>query len=231
MAALTESEIINDVYALYETDTGNWATSDEEYLAARKFCNIAIRRWEFYDNTKWRELFVTLDDAADGTKTLTAGTYAYACPTNMRSPGGWVRTVAATGGDVTFWKVIGSEMSGEHDDADTHVCWFTGSEKAGFELNFNSEITLTTSDEIDYEYYKTATLFTATTDSTEVADPYFIVYFVLARFLKNDGEDNIEELQESDDRLETMRVVNMSGYFGVPDNIEETVATSVGFGI
>lgn len=231
MGALTEQEIINDVYALYETDTGNWATSDEEYLAARKYANIAVRRHEHYDSTKWRELFVTLDDAADGTKTLTADTYDYACPTNFRSPASWVRTVDPANGAVTYWRVIGSEESAKYASSQAKVCWFTGSEKAGFKVNFNANVTLVTDDEIDYEYYKTATLFSATGGTTEMADPYFIVYFILARFLKNDGEDNIEELQEADDRLETMRVNNMAGVSGVPDNIEEPISKSVGFGV
>jgi len=231
MAALTEQEIINIVYSLYETDTTNWATTEEEYLAARQWCNVAIRRWEFYDNTRWRELFVTLTDSTDenADKTLTAGTYAYDCPSDMRFPASWVRTLSS-GGAVTFWKVIGPEKSANYANSDAHVCWFTGSEKAGFTLNFNSNVTLTTGHTINYEYYKAASTFSATTSTTEVPDPYFIVYFVLARFLKNDGEDNIEELQEADDRLETMRVANMSGYFGVPDEVEETIATSAGFG-
>ncbi len=226
MAALSENDIIDIVYSLYETDTTNWSVTDEEYLAARKWANVAIRRWEFYDNTKWRELFVTLTDAADGTKTLTASTYAYACPTNMRSPASWVRTLE--GSNVTFWKVIGSEQSASYANSNDKVCWFTGSLKAGFKVNFNSNVTLTTGHTIEYEYYKTATLFAAITDTTEVPDPYFIVYFILARFLKNDGEDNTEELQESDDRLETMRVANMSGVFGVPDDIDNTI--NIGFG-
>jgi len=233
MSALTEQELINLVYALYETDTGNWATSDQEYLAARKYCTIAIKKWANYDNTRWRELFVTLTDSTDedADKTLTAGTSAYTCPDDMRFPASWVRIVAATGGNVTFWKVIGPEKSANYADSEAKVCWFTGSEKAGYTLNFNPNVTLTTNDVINYEYYKTATIFAATTDTTEVPDPYFIVYFVLARFLKNDGEDNIEELQEADDRLETMRASNMSGVFGVPDNIEETLSTNTGFGM
>ena len=44
--ALTENDIIDIIYALYETDTDGWGTGDDEYLAARKYCNVAISRWE-----------------------------------------------------------------------------------------------------------------------------------------------------------------------------------------
>jgi len=227
MAALTEQEIINIIYSLYETDTTNWAVTDEEYLAARKWCNIAISRWEYYDNTAWSELWTTLAAAADGTKTLTAATYTYACPTNMVKPSTYVRT----GAGKQYWKVIKPKQVGDYALSDDYVCWFTGSIKAGFTLNFNSRLTLTTGHAIEYEYYKAASAFTAITSTTEMSDPYFIVYFVLARFLKNDGEDNVEELQEADDRLETMRVANMSGFGTQADNIEETIETNSGFGV
>ena len=224
MAVLTEAEIISTVYSLYETDTDSWAATDEEYLAARSYCNIAIRKWEFYDNTCWNELYSTLTAASDGTKTTTAGTYAYACPTDFRRPSSWVRVAG------TYWVVVSPPKSADYAEENARVCWFTGSEKGGFYLNFNSNVTLTTADTIEYEYYKSASLFTTTTSTTEISDPYYIVYFVLARFLKNDGEDNLEELQEADDRLETMRVANMSGVFNVPDQIEETLDITGGFG-
>lgn len=231
MSVLTEESIINIVYSLYETDTTNWEATEEEYLAARQYANVAIRRWEFYDNTKWRELFSTLTASTEESlvKTLTAGTYTYTAPVDMRSPSSWVRTLDGSD-NPTFWTVIGNEKSAQYANSSDKVCWFTGNFKDNFVLNFNSNVTLTTSHTINYEYYKTASVFSATTSTTELPDPYFIVYFILARFLKNDGEDNMEELQEADDRLETMRVSNMSGVFGVPDDLEETISTNRGFG-
>jgi len=231
MAALTEQEIINIVYSLYETDTTNWESTEEEYLAARQFANVAIRRWEFYDNTKWRELYSNLTDSTSSgvVKTLTAGTYEYTAPDEFRSPSSWVRTLDGSN-NPTFWKVIGAEKSADYANSTAKVCWFSGNDADGFVLNFNPKVTLTTDHTINYEFYKAASLFSTTTSTTEVPDPYFIVYFILARFLKNDGEGNIEELQEADDRLETMRVANMSGVFGVPDDLEETLVTNRGFG-
>ena len=216
-AQLDEQTILRIVYSLTEGDADGWETTSDEYLAARIYANAAIVKWEFYDNTVWRELWTTLTDASDGTKTLTAGTYAYDCPTDMRRPGSFIRT-----GGTTFWDLIKVENLAKYADTNGKFCWFTGSVKAGFKLNFNPNEVLATGNLIEYEYYKQATTFTAITSTSEVPDPYFIVYYVLARIVKNDGEDNTEELQEADDRLETMRVANMSGYFDVENTIEET---------
>lgn len=223
--AMTEQQIIDTVFALYETDTTGWDTTSEEYLAARTYCNVAIGKWEHYDNTEWRDLWGTLTAAATGTKTLTAGTTAYLCPTNFVRASSWVRTVASSGA-ITWWQVIPVEMVAKMAASDDHFCYFTGNVKDGFYVNFNSRITLTTGDTINYEYYKSATQFSVTSSTTEIPDPYYIVYFVLARFLHNDGEDNTEELQEADDRLETMRVKNMSLLYDIPDTIQETLGTS-----
>jgi len=226
MAALSEQTIIDIVYSLYETDTTGWDTDSSEYLAARNYANAAISRWENYNNTTWRELWSTLTAAADGTKTLTASTYAYNCPTNFKRPSSWVRT-----GDDLFWTVVSPEHLARLVDSQDYFCYFTGSVKAGFKVNFNPNLTLTTDDAIEYEYYKTATQFAAITDTTEMADPYFIVYFVLARFLKNDGEDFSDEANQAEEILDNMYVANMTGLFDVPDSIDKTLNADGGFGL
>lgn len=226
--ALTENNLIDTIYALYETDTTGWNATDEEYLAARKYINIAISKWENYDNTEWRDLWSTLTDAADGTKTTTASTYSYSCPTNFKRPSSWVRTLDTNSG-VTWWAVVPPNKLASKANSVDKYCYFTGNVADGYSLNFNAKKALTTGHTINYEYYKVATVFDETTDTSEIPDPYYLVYFSLARFLHNDGEDNIEELQEADDRLESMRVVNMSGFFDIPDNVEETINTKSGF--
>jgi hypothetical protein len=109
-------------------------------------------------------------------------------------------------------------------------CYFSGNVKDGFKLNFNKNLSMGTGDTISYEYYKSATSFTSPTSTTEMSDPYFIVYFVLSRFIKNDGDDNLEELQESDEKLEQMRVANMSGLYDIPEQVETSLSDLEGFG-
>ena len=226
--ALTENDIIDIIYSLYETDTDGWGTGDDEYLAARKYCNVAISRWEKYDNTVWRELWTKLSDASDGDTSLTAGTYAYDCPSDFIRSSSWVRT----GDTPTFWQVIDPSELADHDLSNdtSNFCYFTGNPADGYDLNFNPNVTLTTGDTIYYEYYKTASLFSATTSTTEMSDPYFIIYYVLARFLKNDGEDYEEEANQADDLLENMRVMNMSGFAHIPNPIQEAISGNSGFG-
>lgn len=222
---MTEQEILNTVYALYEGDTTNWGTTSDEYLAARIYANAAINRWEFYEMTNWKELWVSLDDAADGDKTLTAGTYAYDCPSDMVKPASFVRT-----NSTTYWNVVPLSRVPSLSSSSDAFCYFTGNKKDGFVLNFNPNTTLTTGDTINYEYYKEATTFTTTTDETEMADPYFIVYFILSRLYENDGEDGraSKAFQEAEARLENMRTQNIMGLENVDDWIQDSTP---GFGV
>lgn len=213
---------------MYEADATHWGTTSDEYLAARVYANAAINRWEMYDQTNWRELWTSLDDAASTvTKTVTAGTTSYTCPDNFIRPSSYVRI------GTEFYNVKQLAQVPSLIQSDDHFCYFTGNVKAGFKLNFNPNLTLTTGGVIHYEYYKTATTFTTTTDTTEMSDPYFIVYFVLSRLHENDGEDGkaSKAFQEAEARLEAMRTINMIGLEGVQDNIESTLSDMGGFGV
>jgi hypothetical protein len=224
MAQLSENDIIHIVYAMKEGDDDGWETASDEYLAARRYCNVAINIWEFYESTIWRELWSTLTAAADGTKTTTAGTYSYACPTNFVRAGSWVRI------NGELFSIVVPERVASLTESDSNFVYFTGSIKDGFSLKINPRLTLKTGNVIEYEYYKTATKFTTTTSTTELSDPYFIVYFVLARFLKNDGEDFGDERDMYENKLELMQTTNISGYFGISDPLSETLETQGGFG-
>ena len=59
---MNEESIIQSVYFLVEVDSEPWGTADDEYLTARGLCNIAIDRWEKYENTTWNELFAKYSD-------------------------------------------------------------------------------------------------------------------------------------------------------------------------
>lgn len=227
MAGLSEQNIINAAYYIVEKGNSPWDSTSDEYVLARNLANAAINRWEFYDETTWRDLWTTLTGASDGTKTITAGTYTYTAPTNMRFPASYVRTVDS-GGTSTFWQVIPPALSGEYANSKLEVCWFTGSIKDGFTLNFNPNVTLTTGHTIKYEYYKQATSLTTTTSTTEMQDPYFIVYFIAAHLAEVGVDPDYHALAEG--RLEQMRTKNMSQLAGVSDNIPESLDFMGGFG-
>lgn len=223
MAALSEQTIVNNAYYLLEQDSEVWETDSSEYLTARGLANIAIDRWEKYDNTTWKELITKLADAADGTKTVTAGTYSYSTPTNFVRPLSFVKI-----GDKTF-DVIEPQKLAQFKDSVGTFCYFTGNAKAGFKLNINPNLTLTTGDTIEYEYVKAATKFAATGDTTEMSDPYFISYFIAAHM----GEEGIDPnlFDNAEARLDQMRTMNMSGLWGVANTIDSSFDNLDGFGI
>ena len=230
MAQLTENNILDAVYEMREGDNTHWATTDAEYLTGRGYCNLAINRWETYDNTLWRELWTTSVGATGAVLTITAGTYTYAMPTNMRYIASYVRTVRS--GNSEFYTVIPSEKVAEMPQSGDKFVYITGSIKDGFTLHFNPNLTLTTGDTIAYEYYKQASTFTDTTSSSELDDPYFLVYYVLSLFYDNDGEDGkaSKVFQIAEERLEQMRVRNMSGFQNIYDPLVESLAVRSGFG-
>lgn len=227
MSALTEQNIIDTIYSLYETDDAGWDTTSSEYVTARAYCNAAINDWASRET--WRDLRTTLTAASDGDKTTTAGDYTYSCPTNFSYICSWVRTVDGSGG-VSFWEVIPNEMIAKYSNSEGKYCFITGSVKDGFTLNFNAKETLTTGHTINYEYYKTPTLYSGTTTTSEIPDPYYCVYYALARLLKNDGEDFSYEEAKARDIMDQMLTRNMKGYWDINNPIEETLALGTGFG-
>lgn len=214
IAPLTESNIMDLIYSAYENDDSTWSATSAEYLTARNLTKAAIMRWAYIEGGAWAELFSTLTAAADGTKTTTAATYTYGCPTDMRvppQPEDYVRIVNS-GGASSYYRVIPHSKVQQIDDINDRLCWFTGNPKLGYTLNINSGVTLTTGDTITYEYYKNPTYFTTTTSTTEMSNPYFIVHYVLYRLYKSDSllAEAREELQMAEDLLDEMKAMNTS---------------------
>jgi hypothetical protein len=228
LAPLTESDLIDQIYSDYENDNTTWASTSAEYLTVRRYCKGAILRWEYLEGTRWKELYTKLSAAADGTKTITAGTYTYGCPTDMRTPpqqGNYVRLINA--GNSSYYEVLPLSKVEQMDDASGKFCYFTGNPELGFTLNINPEKTLATGDTIAYEYYRNATYFTATTSVTEMSNPFFIVHYALSRLYKNDGllNESREELQVAETLLTEMKSDNFDV---ITDGVSED---GTGFGV
>ena len=218
---MTENEIINAVYYLVEVDSEPWGTADDEYLTARGLANIAIDRWEKYENTTWNELFAKYSDYE--TNNVTTDSYSYNCPDDFIRPCSFVRV----NGELYDVKKP-QEIASLKESTDKWV-YFMGNPNDGYTLNFNPNLTMIPDQTLDFEYYKGATKFATSTDVTEVPDPYFIVYFVAAHM--GDEGINTDYFQMAEARLEQMRSVNMSGLFGVSDNINNSLDSNSGFGL
>lgn len=227
MSQLTENDIINNAYVLVEQDNTLWDTTSAEYLTARYLLNIAIGRWEHYDNTVWDELWGTLTDAADGDKTVNASDWDYACPTNFAKPSSYVRTVDSSG-TSTYWTVKKPQDMAGYSNSQERVCYFTGSIKDGFVLHFNPNVTMTAGDTIKYEYYKQATLSTSTSSRPEMRDPYFASYFIAAHMAE--GGLDPDFFQNAEARLETMKAENGSSLALIPDGVDDALEFNTGFG-
>lgn len=236
---MTETNILAAAYSNVEGDTTNWDSSSQDYLTARRWANQAISKWENYIIVRngsqlpirWRGLWTPLSaSASDIVKTITAGTYTYTAPSDMKYPASYVRTVK--NGVSTYWDVFAPNYVPTLDDSTYHYCYFTGNPKDGFTLHFNSELTLTTGDTISYEYYKVATTLTAPSSTTEMDDPYFIIAYVSAMFMKDDDEAQYREFMlEAEARLDQMATNNEIGLEGVDDVIKETLGgNGMGFG-
>lgn len=204
---LTEADIIDQIYSAYELDDTTWSETDSEYQTARRLCNAAIMRWEYLEGIRWNELFTTLTAASTGTKTVTSGVFTYACPDDMRIPPSADDYVQI---NSEYFLVVPLAKVQQLVNSDSKFVYFTGNLKSGFTLNINPRLTLTTGHTITYNYYKKATLFTATTSSTEIGNPMFIVHDVLSKFFRNDGQltESQNELQIAENLLQEMKAEN-----------------------
>jgi hypothetical protein len=227
-APQTELEIINNAYYILEQDNAGWDVESSEYLTARGLLQGAIGRWEFYDNVRWRELWGTLTDAPDGDKNTDSSTNDYLCPSDMRYPASWVRTVGANNARV-FWTVIAPEdIAGRINDTG-NWCYFTGNISLGFTLHFNPNVTLTDNDTIEYEYYRQADKTEAVTDTIDMQDPWFGAYFIAAHMA--DGGLDTDFMNMAETRLDQMKMANMAGLELVPDPVPTDTFSEGGFGV
>lgn len=219
--AMTEAQAQAKLQELYEMDQEVPDTTDADYLTRRALLNTAIDAWDKED-LEWAELYTTLTAAADGTKTTTASTSAYSCPTDFRRPLGYLRVV--TGTTSTYYRRLElAQVQLYANDSSEYFYYVTGNPSAGYKVDIHPTPTdsgLT----IDYDYYKVPTALTATTSKLEMSDPYYAIYFVLWKMFSNDGDPEQAQVAaaEMGNRLNLMKLQNLQiGSFqpetGLPD--------------
>lgn len=224
---MTFSEIFSNYYTLYRGDDEVPATTDPEYTVALRLANTAVSRWEHVDDTYWAELYTTLQQAADGAKTTTAGTKTYSCPTNMREAGGFVKLLDGTSLKTTI-PIVSTEQA-QFYDSNTSFAYFTGNPQAGFTLNLNvapSETGLN----IDYVYYKKASTFTTGNDETEMQNDWFVIHHMLAnRFRASRNWSAYQTaLRDAEEALKNMQQHNFSGTWTNPVSLQDNSGTTWG---
>jgi hypothetical protein len=202
----TLANAITYLNGLYEQDSTDPTSGDESYALWTALFNIAIGIWENEEGMLWRELYVSLADATDGDKTISASTWDYDCPTDFRFVVGKVRLVSPSGVS-SYYEVIPPTDVSLYDDNSGRWCYFTGNVNTGYDLHFNPDLNLTTGDTIAYEYYKNASTLSSPTDKFEMADPMFAVFYALSELKKDEGDTSA--LSIASQKLESMKTKNI----------------------
>lgn len=193
---------ITKINTLYNSSSTAPSSGEEDYTVWTDLLNIAISLWENEEGMLWRELFVKLADAATGDKTTTTAT-SYACPTDFKFPNSayvWL----GTGDTKTAYKVIKQEDIQLYENSGENWCYFLmdGSPT----LEFNPNLTITSGQTINYNYYKFASSVAVAADTFEMSDPMFAVYYAVSELKKEEGDTSA--LQIAQQKLEAMRTLN-----------------------
>ena len=226
---MTFTEIFTAYYTQYRADADVPTSTDDEYTIGLRLANEAISYWENYDNTFWKELYDTNQNDGSGTQTITTGTIAYDAPDNFREAGGFVTVKSATGAVVQNYPII-EPHEAQFQGQDAVYCYFTGDPSNGYTLNLNPAPTSALNGlDIDYVYYKTATLFTTGSDVSEMPNPYFIVHRILAnQFRASRNPYYTAAKGDAENAMKVMQMHNNSGTWANPWNMSDTSGTSWG---
>lgn len=196
----TLDNAIDYINFLYEGDSTPPSSGEEDYDVWTGLLNTAVNLWENEEGVLWEELFIDLADAPDGDKT-TDGTNTYDLPTLFKFPAsGYVWT--GSGENKTAYKVIRIKDKQLYENNTDNWCYFTSTK-----LKFNPNISMSTGETITYSYYKSASKLTTGSDTFEMSDPMFAVYYALSELKKEEGDTSAATIATQ--KLEGMKTKNM----------------------
>lgn len=198
----TLDDAVSFINSLYNSSSTPPTEGEEDYIDWTNKLNIAINIWENDQGILWNELFVKLADAPDGDKTTDGGN-SYSVPTLFSFPCSscvWL----GSGNNKTLYKVIKqSEVQLVENDS-SNWCYFLMDGTPT--LEFNPNISIPTGQTISYNYYKKATELSTGSDTFEMSDPMFAVFYVLSELKKEEG--NAQEVQMMSEKLKAMETRN-----------------------
>lgn len=205
---MTLQEYQDYLHSLYQGDGSTPGSTSDEWDHRTNILAAAIGTWDHESGVFWNELWSQLADAGDGDTTVVAATLTYDMPTDFRFLGSYVRTTTS-GGNNTYYRVITPSDAELYTNTSVNACYVTGNASAGFDLTFLKQPTA--GDTINYPYYKSPTVPSATTDVIEMSDPWFAVYFGLSKLHEHDrdGDRATEAMVMAQDKLRGMKVQNM----------------------
>jgi hypothetical protein len=201
----TLQDIQDRINTLVSNDNDTPSSNDDEWGTRSNLIYQAIGNWESAD-VLWNELWTTYSGTAlSGNTTYDIGA------DDFRFPGGYLRLVL---NDVTnYVLIIKPELAQAYTSAGQKAVYFTGSNLDGRVLNLTwtpASGDGTYGATFYFDYYKYAENPSAVSDTVEMSDPNYIVYWVAAQ--KNLLESKNNQYSVYDGRatecFDNMRIMN-----------------------
>jgi hypothetical protein len=204
------SAIFTAFWSQYRADSDVPVSTDPEYIVGLRLANEAVNHWETYDGTVWKELYAHFKDE-EGT-TVATGVTQYDTASNYKNAEGDVKILDANGKTVQRYPIVDIREVQFKSDSATYA-YFSGNPANGYTLNINPAPSVSLNGlRIDYPYRKAATAFASGSDTTEMADPYFIVHRMLAnRFRASRNPYYTDAKQDAENSLGKMKIDNEGG--------------------
>lgn len=228
-SVITWDEIFEAYYNIYRAEATTPASTDDEYTVALRLANEAVNYWAHFDGTYWRELFNTLQNADDGTKTLATSTTTYDAPSDFAEIGGYVKYLDSSNNIVSRVPIIEPHQA-QFKDQKASYTYFTGDPGNGYILNVNpAPASADNGRGIDYIYYRTPLEITTGSDVPEMSNPYFMVHRMLAmRFRNSRNPYYSTALRDSENTIRLMKIDNDSGNWSNPWSVPDNSGSSWG---
>lgn len=158
--------------------------TDPEALIFIQFANDAIQMWRQMDGVLWNELFNTAKNSDAQINVVNIQT-TYSAPSDMDFPGGYIKVYREGSSDFGLVPLIQPYEAQIQADLSNYA-YFTGNPNDGFVLNYTSPTNLPNMTyTMDYDYYKLPRGLQNATDTPEMRDPMFCVWYALRERLEN----------------------------------------------
>jgi len=214
-------DAISYINSLYNLGVTPPAEGDDDYVLWTSLINMSVNLWETEEGVLWNELFVKLADAATGDKVTSGGTNSYDCPDDFVFPASayiWL----GYGTTKSAYKVIDVKRLTLRENDTGKWCYFINGA-----LEFNPNLAVPDNYTISYDYYKTATALSGGSDTFEMSDPLFAVYYVVGELKKEEGDTSA--LQIASQKMEAMKTRNiMPPWLADDDNLTDSIEEGLG---
>lgn len=205
---MTVQDILDEVYVNVDDDPTSSTTADDEQTSRIRLINSGIRAWERQD-VYWRELWTLYTHASTLTGTKT---YPIAA-TDFLQPGSLLY-LTDSNNNVSFIDMISPEQAIKYtQNGPQQAAFITGNPATGWTLNLtwtpasgDGTYGLTPS----FYYYKSANRIASATDTPEMLDPNYLVWYVTAqKHLFNGRTDMAQDaMSQAQECMDNMRIKN-----------------------